>query len=82
VQPETLELVAALLQRPNLSEAGRAALRQAFPHAPSSMLDAAVFHVFTDGVAAAAKWLAALEEFLRDPRKGVDEGATCHLLLL
>jgi hypothetical protein len=44
------------------------------------MLDTAVFHVFTDGVAAAAEWLAALERFLRDPSQGLDDGATCHLL--
>src|SRR5581483_10361567 len=54
VNPETPELVAALLRRPDLSEAGRAALRQAFPDAPPAMLSAAVFHVFTDGVGAAA----------------------------
>src|SRR5262249_13052313 len=62
------------------SEAGRAALHQAFPNAPPAMLSAAVFHVFTDGVAAAAGWLAALERFLREPGLGIDEGATYHLL--
>jgi hypothetical protein len=69
-----------LLRRPELSEAGRAALRQVFPDAPPAMLSAAVFHVFTDGVAAAAAWLAAVERFLRDPSLGLDGGATYHLL--
>src|SRR5687768_11344140 len=79
-KPETQELVAALLRRSDLTEAGRAALCNAFPLAPPAMLDAAVFHVFTDGVTAAAEWLAAWERFLREPGRGVDESATCHLL--
>jgi len=77
---EKHQSVVALLQRSNLRDAGLAALRQAFPHAPAAMLDAAAFHLFVDGVPAAADWLAGLERFLRDPTDGINHGLTFHLL--
>jgi hypothetical protein len=77
---DSWELVAALVQRANLPEATRSALQEAFPDAPRAMIETAAFHVATDGVAAAVQWLAAVERFLREPDKGLDYGATWHLL--
>ncbi len=80
MQSDTQELVAALFRRSDLAEVGTAALRRAYPEAPPAMLEAAAFHLFTDGAPAAAAWLAALERFLRDPAGGFDDGKTHHLL--
>jgi hypothetical protein len=44
------------------------------------MIDTATFHVAVDGVGAAFGWLAAVEQFLREPGHGLDGGATWHLL--
>jgi hypothetical protein len=73
--PETLELVHSLLGR---AEVAAAAFRKAYPDAPPHMIDAAVYHVFRDGVGAALDWVAAAERFLRDPARGFDYGATWH----
>lgn len=77
---ETQDLVAALLRRTDAAQLGRKALQQSHPQAPPAMLDAAVSHVFTDGVAAAAEWLATVERFLQDPAVGIDPGVTSQLL--
>jgi hypothetical protein len=78
VSPETLELVHALLGRTEVPERAAAAFRQAYPDAPPHMIDAAVFHVFRDGIEAALDWVAAAERFLRDPAARFDYGATSH----
>jgi hypothetical protein len=80
VTPETWELVASLARRTDLVETARAAFQKAYPEAPPAMLGTATFHVGVDGVGAALEWLAAVERFLRDPRQGLDGGATWHLL--
>jgi len=77
---ETWLLIEALRSRTDLAQAGRAALAQAFPEAPSAMLDTAAFHLFTEGCEAAFGWLVSLESFLRRPKGGLDYGATWHLL--
>jgi hypothetical protein len=77
---DSWELVAALVQRPDLADVVRTALKQAYPEAPPAMIDTATFHVAVDGVYAAIDWLAAVERFLREPSKEIDYGATCHLL--
>jgi hypothetical protein len=77
---ETWELVNALLARSNLAATAEAAFRQAYPDAPAQMIDAAVHHVFRDGIGAALDWVAAAERFLRDPSGGVDYGATWHVV--
>lgn len=75
---QTLDLVHALLARGDVAEAATAAFRAAYPDAPPHMVEAAVFHVFRDGVGAALDWVAAAERFLRDPAAGFDYGATWH----
>jgi hypothetical protein len=75
---ETLNLVHALLGRSEIAELAAAAFRQTYPDAPPSMIEAAVFHVFRDGVGAALDWVAAAERFLREPTAGFDSGATWH----
>ena len=77
---ETLELIRALLARSEVIECASAAFRQKYPDAPSQMIEAAVFHVFRDGVGAALDWVAASERFLRNPDKGLDYGATWHAI--
>jgi hypothetical protein len=42
------------------------------------MIEAAIVHVFSDGVGAALEWVAAAERFLRNPAAGFDYGATWH----
>lgn len=42
------------------------------------MIEAAIFHVFRDGVEAALDWVAAAERFLRNPDEGFDDRATWH----
>jgi hypothetical protein len=77
---QTWDLVSALVRRPGGADAAREAFRRAYPQAPARMLDAAVFHIYVDGVKAALEWLAAAERFLREPGEGFDYGATWHLL--
>jgi len=80
VSQETWALVNALLARPNLAATAEVGFRRAFPDAPPGMIEAAVFHVFRDGIGAALEWVAATERFLRDPSQGIDHGATCHVV--
>jgi hypothetical protein len=80
VKPETWELIVALLQRADLWDAAHKAFKKRFPDAPQEMIDAAAYHVFTDGIGAALEWVASTEQFLRDPTKGIDYGTTAHLL--
>jgi hypothetical protein len=75
---DTLDLVHALVGRAEVAETAAAAFRQAYPDAPPHMIEAAVYHVFRDGVGAALDWVAAAERFLRDPAGGFDYGATWH----
>lgn len=77
-RPETLELVHTLLSRAEVPSAAAAAFRAAYPDAPPNMIDAAVYHVYRDGVGAALDWVGAAERFLRDPAAGFDYGATWH----
>jgi len=44
------------------------------------MIEAAVFHVVSEGIQAAIDWLAAIELFLRDSSKRFDYGATWHIV--
>lgn len=74
------ELVRSLLQRGNLRQEAKRALRQAYPNAPEAMLDTAVFHTYGDGIGAAIDWLVDLELFLREPARQLPEGTTYHLL--
>jgi hypothetical protein len=69
-----------LVGRDDITEAADAAFLAAYPDAPLPMIHAAVYHVFTDGVGAALKWVAAAERFLRDPNEGFDYGATSHVV--
>jgi hypothetical protein len=80
VKPDDWELVAALVQRKDMAGDVRSALRQAYPDAPPAMIDTATFHIAVDGVDAAVHWLVAVEQFVREPSKGLDYGATWHLL--
>jgi hypothetical protein len=80
VTPEAWELVNALLRRSDVGTAARAAFRRAYPDAPEHMVDAAVFHVYGDGVGAALNWVAATERFLRKPEAGLNHGATSHVV--
>jgi hypothetical protein len=73
-----MDRVNALLGRAEVLEAAAVAFRRAYPDAPPHMIEAAVFHVFRDGVGAAMDWVAAAERFLRDPDAGFDYGATWH----
>ena len=80
VEPETRQLIQALMEREDWLEAAREAFRKAYPEAPPEMIGCAVFHVYVDGVRAALEWVAATEQFLQDPSKSIDYGATFHLL--
>ena len=80
VKPESIALMQALLARPEVAAAAREAFRRAYPDAPPAMIDAAVFHVVTDGIGATVDWLAAIERFLRDPAAELDYGAVCHVV--
>ena len=80
VSSETREMVNALLARTDLVAVATDSFRRAYPDAPQHMIEAAVFHVFRDGVGAAMEWVAAVERFLRDPSHGLDYGATWHLV--
>jgi plasmid stabilization system protein ParE len=75
---QTLDLIHALLARGEVDEDAAAAFRLAYPDAPPHMVEAAVYHVYRDGVGAALDWVAAAERFLRDPAAGFDYGATWH----
>ena len=76
------DLVAALFRRSEaeLVSLAKEAFRHRYPDATDQMLDTAVFHVYRDGIHAAMDWLAATEQFLRDPQSGLDYGATNHLI--
>ena len=75
---QTLDLVHALLARGEVAAAAAAAFRRAYPDAPAHMVEAAVHHVYREGVGAALDWVAAAERFLREPAGGFDYGATWH----
>jgi|JI10StandDraft_1071094.scaffolds.fasta_scaffold45866_4 hypothetical protein len=77
---ESLQLIGALLARPNAVEDARLAFAKRFPDAPKEMIDTATFHVCVDGIDAALEWLAAIERFLQKPEDGLDYSATWHLL--
>jgi hypothetical protein len=80
VAPETMQLIHALLARKDLRGRAKEAFQKAYPEAPPDMVGSAVFHVYVDGIEAALEWVAATEQFLQDPSKGIDYGATFHLL--
>ena len=75
IKPESLALMNALLARTNIAATASAAFRTAYPDAPHAMIDAAIFHVVSEGIEATVDWLAAIETFLRDPSKSFDYGA-------
>ena len=77
---DALQLIDALLARPNAIEDARRAFTKRFPDAPKEMIDTATFHVCVDGIDAALGWLASIEQFLRQPNNGLCSGATWHLL--
>jgi hypothetical protein len=74
------ETVLTLLQRSNLRDEAKQALRQVYPDAPEGMLETAIFHTYVDGVRAAIDWLVDLELCLREPKREPDTGVTYHLL--
>lgn len=61
-------------------ELARDAFRRKYPQATEPMISAAVFHLFTDGIAACVEWLADLERFLVDPEHKLCYGTSSHLL--
>ena len=75
-----LQLIDALLSRPNAIDDARSAFAKRYPDAPKEMIESATFHVCVDGIDAALVWLASVEQFLRDPDAGLSYGATWHLL--
>ncbi|OYP34331.1 hypothetical protein [Rhodopirellula sp. MGV] len=77
---EVLQLIDALLARPDAIGDARAAFARRFPDAPKEMIDTATFHVCVDGIDAALAWLASIEKFLQKPDDGLAYGATWHLL--
>lgn len=77
---EALQLIDALLARPNAIDDASTAFARRFPDAPKEMIDTATFHVCEDGIDAALVWLASIEKFLQKPDDGLDYGATWHLL--
>src|SRR5687767_5614268 len=80
IDPESVALMQALLARPEVAAAATAAFRRAHPDAPQAMIDAAVFHVVSEGIEATVDWLAAIERFIRDPASGLDYGAVSHVV--
>lgn len=78
---DALQLIDALLARPNAIEDARRAFTKRFPDAPKEMIDTATFHVCVDGIDAALVWLASIEQFLRQPNNGLCSGATWHLFI-
>jgi hypothetical protein len=77
---ESMNLVHALLARSGVPEAAAVAFRKAYPDAPPHMIEAAVHHVYVDGIGAVLDWVAAAERFLRAPSAGFDYGATSHAI--
>src|SRR5947208_1039480 len=69
-----------MLTRAEVVEAATAGFRTAYPDAPPHMIEAGVYHVFRDGVGDALEWVAAAEQFLRDPGEGFDYGKTWHVV--
>lgn len=80
VKQETLNLVHALLQRKDVLQEAAVAFRTKYPDAPQQMIDTAVYHVFTDGIAAVMEWVAEVELFLRSPNEGLSYGKSWHVL--
>jgi hypothetical protein len=80
VKPESLALMQALLARAGVAKDAAEAFRQAYPDAPKEMINTAVFHVVSEGIEATVDWLAAIEQFLRDPSEGLDYGAVWHVI--
>lgn len=79
-EDEALQLLKALLARPNRIEDAKQAFAKRYPDAPKEMLETATFHVVVDGIGAALDWLASIETFLKNPDRGLDYGVTWHLL--
>ena len=77
---EKLEVIKALLNRKNVRSDGLEAFECAYPDAPLSMLEAATFHIYVDGIDAVFDWLLEIERFLRDPSSTIDYGKTSHLI--
>ena len=77
---DALKLIDALLARRDAIEDARWAFADRYPDAPKEMIDTATFHVCVDGIDAALVWLASIEQFLQHPKRGLDYGATWHLL--
>jgi hypothetical protein len=80
INPESVALMQALLARPEVAAVAAAAFRRAHPNAPDAMINAAVFHVVSEGLQATVDWLASIEQFIRDPATGLDHGAVSHVL--
>lgn len=77
---DALTLIKALMERPHLVEDARQAFAEKYPGTPKEMIDTATFHVYVDGFDAGLEWLASIELFLRDPKRGISYGATWDLL--
>jgi len=75
-----LEMITALIARPEVMAEAREAFRLKYPDAPPEMIDTAAFHVCQDGIDAALEWIANIELFLRSPSKGLNYGSTWHLV--
>jgi hypothetical protein len=56
------------------------AFRIKYPTATEQTIDAAVFHIFVDGIEAARDWIADAELFLTDPQHRLSFGVSSHLL--
>jgi hypothetical protein len=79
--PELWSLTESLVNREKVGEQGFEALRKLFPHAPEEMVRSGAHHAFVDGIDATLRWLAMLEEFLRDPiNNGLCSGWTGDML--
>lgn len=78
--PELLQLANALFERDDVRSDAEKAFCHAYPHAPDSMIQTAVHHVYGDGPEAVIRWLADAELFLRDPDRRLDQGSTFDLL--
>lgn len=77
---EKLERIARLATRDDVPDLAAKALRREFPNAPESMINTAIFHVYTDGVDAVLDWLAAAADALTEGTPLPDDGKTWHLL--
>lgn len=77
---EKLQKIARLATADDVSEQAAKVLRREFPNAPESMINTAIFHVYTDGVDAALDWLVAASEAISEGSPLPDDGTTWHLL--